>query len=188
VLNEVAFFTDAGTTAATVTYAADHEVDIDIPPSITFAQTKIVPATTGTHWLKVSTSSAPAAAYEFNLILVETTLFSPWWFVDTPFGYEAFVHFRNNTSSPVTLIVTAYAGTGAQAAPPMTFVIPGNAAGALAVGDTLGAADGFGSAQIAHSGPPGAVFANLTTLSAITGLSYDIPFQPRMQWGVLGSH
>jgi hypothetical protein len=50
------------------------------------------------------------------------------------------------------------------------------AAGGLGVAD-----DSYGSVQIAHAAMPGAVVANTTTLSAITGLSFDAPFSSRSE-------
>ena len=188
-LAEIAFFTDAGVTPAEVVETADQEVDISFS-LFNHTQTKIIPTTSGAHWLRLSTVSAPTAAYDVSLILVETTLYSPWGFIDDTSAYQAILQIRNNTSSPVTVHVTVYDGTGAAGGIPYQITLQGNANASVSVGPDLqvsGTGGQSGSAQLSHTGPPGALSANMTTLSATTGLSPDAPFTPRMQWGPLGN-
>ena len=60
----------------------------------------------------------------------------------------------------------------------------GNAAIAVnSVGTCLAASSG--SAQIAFQGMPGGIVANITTISAPDGTSFDSPFVPRMVWSML---
>ena len=67
-----------------------------------------------------------------------------------------------------------------------TKVIPANGNAAVAVGGALGGS-GSGGVQIAHDALPGSVVANITSLSAATGLSFDSPAFPRMWSSIFGS-
>jgi hypothetical protein len=117
------------------------------------------------------------------VVLIETTLFSPWYFVQSSSGYEAFVTIRNNTPVTVNVTLRAYAANGTVAGT-VTLPIPGNGNTFVGIGAQFGITSGSGSALIAHNGPVGAVSANITTLSPITGLSFDAPFTPRMSLSV----
>jgi glucose/arabinose dehydrogenase len=144
----------------------------------------VIPTSTDTYYVEVRNPSASPA--NVRLGVTETTLFSPWFFRSTASGYDGYVEIRNNTDTDITVTVTAFAGSGAIAGTPLTTLVP--AAGTLLVvaGSAPGSGglgvpdDTSGSVQIAHTGMPGAIAANLTTLSASTGLSFDAPFTPRM--------
>jgi hypothetical protein len=114
-----------------------------------------------------------------NLVLLETTLFAPWYFVDASNGYDGFIEIRNNTTSTQSATVHVYTSAGALAGS-STVSIPANGT-ALVQASSLNPS-GFGSVAIAHTAMPGGISANITTLSAITGLSFDAPFGPRAQW------
>ncbi len=157
----------------------------DVEPAINMTghggdQKSIIPTRTGLYF--VLTTNLDSIAHTLHTLGIETSLFSPWYFVDRGNGYEAYVEIRNSTNSSISVTVTAYHPTGS-AVGTTTQIIAGNGKTVVASGATLGVADGSGSVQIAHSGTPGAIAANITTLSATTGLSFDSPFTPRMVWG-----
>jgi hypothetical protein len=113
-------------------------------------------------------------------IVIETTLASPWYFVSSE--YEGFVEIRNQTDQSVSVTVRAYDSSGTIAGQ-TTLALSANGTAVVQVGATLGVS-GFGSATITHDAMPGGVVANITTLSAMTGLSFDAPFTPRMVWSL----
>ncbi|HEY7170212.1 MAG TPA: hypothetical protein VH417_05150 [Vicinamibacterales bacterium] len=120
-----------------------------------------------------------------RVLIVETTLFAPWYFVSVESGYEAFVEIKNNTSVSISVTVSALtpggnaAGSGAK-----TITLAANGNIAIAVGATFGITTGNGGLQIASNAAPGGVTANVTTLSTMTGLSFDSPAAPRMVWSL----
>jgi len=120
-------------------------------------------------------------AGNFQFRINDTTLHSPWWFVDSANGYNAFFEIANVGTAPVNIEVTIRQANGAIVGTKHSRSIPpfGNIAltAATNFGATITAASG--SAQIAHDGPPGAIVANTTTLSAAQGLSFDAPFLSR---------
>jgi hypothetical protein len=139
-------------------------------------------ATTNLNYFVRATNSITPGT--LRVAMVETTLFSPWYFVNSVSGYEAFVEMKNTTAGAVTVKVTALAANGTQAGTPSTVSIPANGNTFVAVGSGLGAPDGSGGVQITHNGAPGAIVANVTTLSGSTGLSFDSPATPRMAWSM----
>jgi hypothetical protein len=148
-----------------------------------------IPTASSLHWVRVNTGTASQA---FHLMIVETTLFSPWYFRSAPSGYEGFIEVKNTTNVAVSVTITAHSNTGTVAGTPMTTSIQANGnllvpAGASVASGGLGVPDSYGSVSIAHLGMPGAIVANITTLSAATGLSFDAPFTARMKaWPVSG--
>jgi hypothetical protein len=170
-----AFFLDDGVTFANTVHTVDVEPRMEA--SNNNDAERIIPALTATH--RFSVTNASAGGYQVNVMLVETTLFSPWYFAAS--GYDGYVTIRNNMSQSVTAIVTAYAANGTVVGS-TSVVIPGNGNTFVTV-SSLGAT-ASGSAQIAHNGSLNGISANLTTLSATTGLSFDAAFTARMSWGM----
>jgi hypothetical protein len=151
------------------TMAGGHQGDAD----------GLIPGTTETFFVRVTNNHSGTA--DTRMIMVETTLFSAWYFVSSSGGYNGFIEIRNNTSASMAPVVTVYRNDGTVAGTE-TPTIPANGT-ALVTASSLNP-DGFGSVQIAHRGMPGALAANITTLSATTGLSFDAPFTPRMTWAM----
>lgn len=112
------------------------------------------------------------------LRVVETTLFSPWFFRDAGAGYDGFAEIKNTTTSAVTVIVNAYRPNGTISGS-SSVAIPPNGVTLVTASSLGAAASGFGSMSIAHTGKIGAITANMTSLSATTGLSFDAPFTTR---------
>lgn len=134
-------------------------------------------STSGTYYVRAANSLAVSAPT--YVVLIETTLFSPWYFVESTAAYDGYVTIRNNTPAVLSVTLTAYANTGSVAGT-TTVSIPGNGNTFVAIGSTFGITSGFGSAAIVHNGPVAAIAANITTLSPTTGLSFDAPFTARM--------
>ena len=137
-----------------------------------------VATSSGAHTTAIR-NSPELNAFSCETIIQETTLFSPWFFREVANGYDGFVEIRNNHSNPVGgVVVTVFTSSGA-AAGATTIAIPGNGTALVQV-STLGApATGYGSVRIATPHKPGTIVANITTLSGITGISFDAPFSRR---------
>ena len=175
---DTSFFTDNACTLAAATVdttdrepnlnTTSHDGDVD----------SIIPNFTGT--LYIRTANLVATSYYIHTMVVETSLFSPWWF--TGGTNQAYVELRNNMSSSTTGTLTFYASTGAVCGT-SNFSLNGNGNSAVqinAVGTCAGSVSG--SAQVAFQGTPGGMAANITTLDVPNGTSFDSPFTPRMVW------
>ncbi|MEO8359991.1 MAG: carboxypeptidase regulatory-like domain-containing protein [Vicinamibacteria bacterium] len=145
------------------------------------ARTQIfLPTLSGTYTLRLS--GAGFTREDVQLMVRETTLFSPWFFVTTSNGYDAFYEIHNNTSEPVTVTLRGFGQTGTLVGVAHTFTLAANATAVKsAKSDLLITGDGsFGGTVLTHDGAFGAVSGNTTTLSPSTGLSFDSPFTPRV--------
>jgi hypothetical protein len=131
----------------------------------------------------VNTTAVPAQTATINLIVMETTLASPWYFVNPAAGYESYVEIRNQSVGATMVTIRAYNSTGTLVGS-MTVQLAGNGNTFFRVGVDLHAPAGSGSVTITHLGMPGTVVANTTTLSGMTGLSFDSPFTPRIDGSV----
>jgi hypothetical protein len=119
-------------------------------------------------------------AYSVRTRIVETTLFSPWFFVGS--DYSAYTVLRNTTRISVSYTINwrNLAGTivatsdGTLPANGTTFINGASLAPVVVAGS--------GSVEITYVGSPGAIVANTTVLSPTTGLSFDAPFAMRPTW------
>lgn len=170
------FFLDDGVTTASTPYTTDIEPRMEA--SNNGDQTKLIPTTTGVHRISVDNTNL-TAGYTVNVMLVETTLFSPWYFAAG--SYDGYITIRNNTSSTLAVTITVYNAAGGVVGT-TTVSIPANG-NTFVTATSLGATSS-GSVQLAHNGSLNAIAANITTLSATTGLSFDAPFTARMSWGM----
>lgn len=136
---------------------------------------------TDTEFIQVTQSSfAPGASMSFRVRIVETTLFSNWFFLGG--DYSAYTLLRNTTINSVNYtinwrnaagaIVAIQSGTLASNA--STYVDARTKGGALAAVS--------GTVEIVHNGSPDAIMATTTVLSATTGLSFDTFFTKRASW------
>ena len=155
----------------------DFEPRVNQIPAHTGEQDSIIPALDGTLYVQVSNSLG--VAYTTHLLVIETTLFSPWWF--TGGTNQAFVEIRNNMTGTTTAHVTLYRPDGSVCGT-SALTIAGNGNAAISVGAIGTCGAGSGSAQIAFAGTPGGMTANTTTIDAVNGTSFDSPFSPRMVW------
>jgi len=127
--------------------------------------------------IQLVTSGGNTGGTTCYLRVVETTLFSPWFYRDAGNGYDGFAEIHNNTRTGFPVTVTAWSPAGT-AIGSSTQTIPPNGT-IFVTASSLGAASSFGSMTIAHPAKPGAISANMTTLSNVTGLSFDSPFTTR---------
>ncbi|MEO8358558.1 MAG: hypothetical protein ABI672_00890 [Vicinamibacteria bacterium] len=176
----VALFSDAaGTVVAPSTqYQSTLEGSPNDPVTIDPETEVINVTTTGEYRIKLTTCDA--SGQDLNLMVRETTLFSPWFFV-TP-AYDSYQTIHNNTSSPVSVTLRATDATGTLVGTALTFTVPANATvfkstkiDMLVPGTGNGS---FGGTTLTHNGAFGAISANTTTLGS-TGLSFDSPFTTR---------
>jgi hypothetical protein len=177
------FFTDNTCTTAAATVAvlpATSEPSV-IVPGHAGAQVSIIPTTSGTFYIRAH-NNAPTVVL-LKVMVFETTISSPWWFAGG--SNQAFAEIRNNSGDAVAATVTVFRPNGTVCGT-TNLNIPGDGNTAVSLG-TLGtcAAAVSGSAQIAFQGMPGGVTANVTTIDAVNGTSFDSPFSPRMVWALL---
>jgi hypothetical protein len=133
-------------------------------------------------WIKIAPfgGSVPSTRY-FRFKIYDTSLVSPWYFVNAATAYNSFIEIANTTRTTVSVRVTVRTPAGAVVGAPQTVNIAGNGNTGLSVAG-FGVTSGSGSVQIAHNGAPGAVTANVTALSALEGLSFDAPATRRQGW------
>ena len=80
-----------------------------------------IPPADGVVYIQVANNIG--APYTMHVLIIETTLFSPWWF--TGGTNQAFVEVRNNMNDTTDAKLTAYGATGAVCGT-TTLSIPGN--------------------------------------------------------------
>ena len=176
---DMAVYQSDGVTAATDVYTSDIEPRVEGPGGNNGEQRRIIPSVNDSYRITVINNAA--ANHTVYVMVVETTLFAPWFFVSPAAGYDGYIEIRNNTINTLTTVVTAFDPAGGVFGS-ATIDLPANG-NAVITATSLGVISSYGSVQIAHNGGPGAICANITTLSSITGLSFDSPFTPRMVWG-----
>lgn len=136
------------------------------------------------NYIKIQAHSVgTTSSFEFRV--VETTLYSNWFFVGCC-GYSAFTLLKNTTSTPVSFSLSYVRGAGPLAGGVLASyldVLPANGLKYIdAASFPANVSAGSGSVEIMHSGPPDAIMATTTTLSAVTGLSFDTFFIRRQPW------
>jgi hypothetical protein len=143
----------------------------------------VKPTTSGVFYVRVDNSDA-ISARTIHVMVIESTIFSPWLYVLGASGYDSYVEIRNNAAQTNSMTVRAYNNTGSVVGS-TTVNVAGNGTALVTMSSIV--PDGTaGSASITYNGQPGTVSANITTLSAATGLSFDAPFTPRMTWATWG--
>jgi hypothetical protein len=175
----VDLFTDnTCTTAATTVSTTQFEPLLSILGH-TGKQVSIVPTATGPLYVRVQ-NDATTTALTVHALVIETTLFSPWWF--TGGTNQAYIEVRNSMVGATTAQITLYKPDGTVCGT-TSVPIAGNGNAAVSI-NTVGtcAAALSGSAQIAFAGTPGGMTANITTIDVPNGTSFDSPFVPRMVW------
>jgi hypothetical protein len=177
-LNLDLFSDSACTTGATTVSTADRE-PLLITDNHVADEDSIIASVDGTVYVRLDNGFA--SAYTVHVVVVETTIFSPWWF--TGGTNQAYVELRNNMNSSTTGTLTFYAANGAVCGTSAVSV-NGNGNSAVQI-NAVGtcASSVSGSAQLSFQGTPGGMTANITTLDVPNGTSFDSPFSPRMVWG-----
>jgi hypothetical protein len=160
--------------------STDYEPLVSLVPGHASDSDSLIPPADGVVYIQVANNIG--APYAMHVMIIETTIFSPWWFAGGT--NQAFVEIRNNMSDTTDAKLTAYGPTGAVCGT-TTLSIPANGNTAVSIG-SLGscASTVSGSAQISFPGTPAGLVANITTIDAVNGTSFDSPFTPRMVWSM----
>lgn len=178
---DVALFSDIGCTTAALNTSTTEREPLDNITGADVDQMAIKPATSGTYVFRVNNNIA--LTYAVQVVVIETTLFSPWWFVGG--NNQAFITLRNNMDATTIATVRIYASNGT-ICQNVDLSIPANGTNFLRVNDYAACVtSGFGSAAIAFHGPPAGFAANTTVIDAVAGVSFDEPFTPRMVWSIV---
>jgi hypothetical protein len=125
------------------------------------------------------------SAFNVRVRMVETTLFSNWFFVGG--DYSAFTVIRNTTSGSggydhINYTIT-WRNSSGEVVGSRAGTLNADAGTYINARDILGAlASISGTVEIAHDGSPEAIVASTTVMSGSTGLSFDAPFTQRRSW------
>lgn len=137
----------------------------------------VQPTAAGVYKIRVMRVAGGSVSQTVNLMVRETTLFSPW--TSRAAGFEGFVEMHNNTNAALSVTLSAYSSAGVLQGTPLTLTLQPNATNfstAAQIGVPAGA---FAGIVLAHNGAFGAVSGNITTLNGANGLSFDSPFTTR---------
>jgi hypothetical protein len=156
--------------------ATDYEPLVSGIPGHASDHDSLIPPADGAIYIQVANNIG--APYVIHVLIIETTIFSPWWFAGGT--NQAFVEVRNNMNDATDARLIFYGSTGAVCGT-TTVTIPGNGNTAVSI-NSLCSGTVSGSAQIAFPGTPAGLTANITTIDAVNGTSFDSPFTPRMVW------
>ncbi len=125
-------------------------------------------------------AAAPNTSFNVRVGMVETTLFSNWFFVGSDYISYTLIRNTNNFSVPYGIRWRNAAGTVLQND---SGVLPPNGSIALNARSYPTVVAGIaGTVDILHLGPPDAIVASTTVISTTTGLSFDAPFMTRKTW------
>src|SRR5437867_1144453 len=138
----------------------------------------IAPASQPT-FVVVSQQNA-ASSFQWQARVVETTLFSNWFFLGSSYG--AYTLFRNTTSSPLSYTINWRNGPGTVVSTLNGTLGPNASAYGDASTRPPAVTANTGTVEIAHNSSPDAIVASTTVLSGSTGLSFDAPFIKRQPW------
>lgn len=130
-----------------------------------------------------ATADVFATARAIRFRFTDTTVTAPWWFVSSSSGYNAFAEIANNDVNTVNIVVRVLSPSGAVLGTTVR-ALPGKGNVGLSVASNFGVTitSGNGSIELAHDGPVGAINLNVTSLSAVEGLSFDSPGTRKTTW------
>src|SRR5436190_5628777 len=161
--------------ATTVITINDDAIGLE-PAGFVLSRACWVAPGSGAEYIKVTPHTA-AQSLKFRLRLVETTLYSNWFFVGG--DYNAYVLLRNTTKVPVNYTINWRNAAGTILAT-ITSTHPGKGSVFKNARDLPAAVSaGSGTVEIVHDGSAGAIMATSTILSVSTGLSFDTFFLAR---------
>ena len=135
-----------------------------------------LPMTTGVYKIRVQGLMGAVSA-SINVLVRETTLFSPW--TSKAAGFEGFIEIHNNTSAALSVTLKGFDSLGNLQGAGLTVNAPANATifqTAASIGVPINV---FAGVVLTHNGAFGAVSGNITTLNGANGLSFDSPFTAR---------
>ena len=138
-----------------------------------------IPANSELTYVKIR-AGAPTDEFSVRVRVVETTLFSNWFYLGQ--DYSAFTMLRNTTNSSVSYTINWRSSLGNVVAT-ISGTLPANGSTFYDARSFAGAlAATSGTIDIAFTGSPQAIVASTTVLSTGTGLSFDAPFSQRTPW------
>ena len=137
----------------------------------------IQPPVTGVYKIRAQRVSGGGTSHTVNLMIRETTLFSPW--TSRAAGFEGFIEMHNNTNAPVSVTLRAFDATGVLQGAGQTLTLQPNATEFRTATQVGVPVNIFAGIVLTHDGAVGAVSANITTLNGANGLSFDSPFGSR---------
>lgn len=157
-----------------------NDTAISEPRAFSLSRACWIAPVTEAPFIKV-TRSFTGDAFNFRVRLVETTLFSPWYFVGG--DYSAYTVLRNTTDLVLVYTINWRNGAGTIVGT-VSSTLEGNAGTFIDARSIMGVLPTHtnGSVEIVYNSAPGAIVANTTVLSATTGLSFDAPFVLRPTW------
>jgi hypothetical protein len=113
--------------------------------------------------------------------IVDTSMWCPWFL--TGGGFDAFVLIKNTTNQVFNVQTSLYNTLGLQMGTTVSQTITPNGSLNYQLSTfPFSVASDSGTIQISHTGPPGALVANTTTLSFAQGVSFDTPFSGRADY------
>ena len=133
-----------------------------------------------TFYVQLSPASPTFENREYTLRVVETTLYTNWFFVAG--DYSSFTLIRNTTNAPVSYSVFWRSAAGALLSTQSGSIAANGIAALNARTIPAVLAAGSGSVDIAQTGSPEAIVGSQTTLSGGTGLSFDTLYFQRRAW------
>ena len=142
------------------------------------------PTTTGVYKFRILRTSGGTTAHSINVVVRDTTLFSPW--TSKAAGFEGFIEMHNNTNAALSVTLRAFNNAGTLEGPGLTMTLQPNATDFKTATQVGVPVNVFAGIVLTHNGAFGAVAANITTLNAANGLSFDSPFTPRSSRAMLG--
>lgn len=137
----------------------------------------VQPIAGGVNKIRVMRIAGGSVSQSVNLIVRETTLFSPW--TSRAAGFEGFVEIHNNTNAPLSVSLSAYDSAGVLQGTGLTITLQANATDFRTAAQIGVPAGLFAGIVLNHNGAFGAVSGNITTLNGANGLSFDSPFATR---------
>jgi hypothetical protein len=163
----------------TTTLGSDTGTTVE-PKGLTASRVCFIAPASGLIYIRIQPESG-FEDREYTLRIVETTLYTNWFFVGD--DYSSFTLIRNTTNTPVSYKIFWRNLAGGGLGVPQLGSIPANGVAALdarAISQAIAAISG--SVEIAHTGSPEALIGTQTTLSGGTGLSFDTLFFQRRAW------
>jgi hypothetical protein len=149
------------------------------PDSFRGARACFIANATSTFFVRLTDFSA--GTYNYQVRLVETTMWASWFFIGG--DYNSFALIRNTTTASISYTITWRSPSG---------TIVGTTSGTVGANAALGlnarsfiaspATNFNGTVELVHTASPEGLVGQVTSLSASTGLGYDSVFFQRRPW------
>jgi hypothetical protein len=153
-------------------------------PSFLASRVCYIAAATEINFAQVVPFAGSATSVFYQIRVVESSLYSPWFFSGS--GFEAFILIKNNSQTARNTVVTLYNTAGGVVGTSALLAIPANGSRNFQVSAAapagFGLASATGTVRISSDSPLGGLSANVTSLSFGGGISFDTPATPRQDW------